>query len=100
MYDLSYCNRHSCSVTMCEARASKFRKPKWVEEEEVVILILVHKAVLSKYKMNKWATSIFYEWQTGRTVEVPVLDSGGLLTFLLFNEFRYCRECRCSGAIE
>ena len=70
-------------VTMCEAGASRFREPKTVEE-----VILVHKAVhqSTKYK-NKWATSIFYEWQTGWTVQIAVLVSGGL--FLLFNEFRY-----------
>ena len=31
-----------------------------------------------KTKQNKWTTSIFYEWQIGRGVRVPVLDSGGL----------------------
>ena len=73
---------------MCEAGASRFGEPKPVEEEEEEV-ILVHKAVplSTKYK-SKWATSIFYEWQSGRTVQVPVLDSGGL--FLFFNEFRYC----------
>ena len=29
-------------------------------------------------KQNKWTTSIFYEWQIGRGVRIPVLDSGGL----------------------
>ena len=75
-------------VAMCEAGTSRFREPKMLEQEEEEV-ILVHKAVplSTKYK-NKWATSIFYEWQTGqRTVHIPVLDSGGLL----FNEFRYCR---------
>ena len=46
-------------VIMYEVGAPRFREPKTVEEEEV---ILVHKAVplSTKYK-NKWATSIFYE---------------------------------------
>ena len=31
-----------------------------------------------KKKQNKLTTSIFYEWQIGRGVRVPVLDSGGV----------------------
>ena len=31
-----------------------------------------------KTKQNKWTTSIFYEWQIGRGVRIPVLDSGRL----------------------
>ena len=68
------------SITMCKSEVSRFREPKTVEE-----VILLHKIVppSTKYK-NKWATSFFYKWQTGRTVQVPVLDSGEV--FLLFNE--------------
>ena len=31
-----------------------------------------------KKNQNKWTTSIFYEWQIGGRVWVPVLDSGRL----------------------
>ena len=39
----------------------------------------MEKAVPSstKYK-NKWALSVFGEWQSARTIKVPVLDPGGL----------------------
>jgi len=39
----------------------------------------MEKAVPSstKYK-NKWALSVFGEWQFARTIKVPVLDPGGL----------------------
>ena len=30
------------------------------------------------HKKNKLTTAIFYEWQIGRGVRIPVLDSGGL----------------------
>ena len=33
--------------------------------------------VTTKYE-NKWAVSIFAEWQRLREVQVPVLDCGGL----------------------
>ena len=41
--------------------------------------VLVNDAVpaSTKYK-NKWAVSIFAEWQRLREVQVPVLDCGGL----------------------
>ena len=63
--------------TMSEegALSVRFREPKtFCEEEE-----LVEKAVPSstKYK-NKWALSVFGEWQFARTIKVPVLDPGGL----------------------
>ena len=57
------------------ALSARFRGPKtFCEEEE-----LVEKAVPSstKYK-NKWALSVFGEWQFARTIKVPVLDPGGL----------------------
>ena len=59
---------------MCETGASRFTEPKTAEEEQIV----VYKAIpaSTKYK-NKWATSIFNEWQITRTVQVAVLDSGG-----------------------
>ena len=57
------------------ALSVRFREPKtFCEEEE-----LVEKAVPSstKYK-NKWAQSVFGEWQFARTIKVPVIDPGGL----------------------
>lgn len=67
----------SWRLTMSEegALSVRFREPKtFCEEEE-----LVEKAVPSstKYK-NKWALSVFGEWQFARTIKVPVLDPGGL----------------------
>ena len=60
---------------MCEVEASRFREAKTVIEEED----LVEKAIptSTKYK-NKWAVTIFNEWQTARKVQVPVLDCGGV----------------------
>jgi len=60
---------------MCEAEAFRFRDPKTVVEEED----LVDKAIptSTKYK-NKWAVTIFNEWQTARKVQMPVLDCGGM----------------------
>ena len=59
---------------MCEAEALRFREPKQILVED-----LVDKAILTstKYK-NKWAVTIFNEWQTAPKVQVPVLDSGGM----------------------
>ena len=67
----------SWRLTMSEegALSVRFREPKtFCEEEEIV-----EKAVPSstKYK-NKWALSVFGEWQFARTIKVPVLDPGGL----------------------
>ena len=36
-----------------------------------------NRSTTTKYK-NKWAVTIFNEWQTARKVQVPVLDSGGM----------------------
>ena len=52
--------------TMCEvgapSKASRFREPKTGVEEDVV-----HKAVpTSTEHNNKWAATIFSEWQTAR----------------------------------
>ena len=60
---------------MCETEAFRFREPKTVVEEED----LVDKAIFTttKYK-NKWAVTIFNEWQTALKVQVPVLDSGSM----------------------
>ena len=58
-----------------ESGSERFRIPKTSFQENV----LVNDAVpaLTKYK-NKWAVSIFAEWQRLREVQVPVLDCGGL----------------------
>ena len=55
---------------LCKAEAFRLREPKTVVEEED----LVDKAIPSstKYK-NKWAVTIFNEWQTARKVRVPGL---------------------------
>ena len=51
------------------ALSVRFREPKtFCEEEE-----LVEKAVPSSTKhKNKWAMSVFGEWQFARTIKVPV----------------------------
>ena len=57
-----------------ESGSERFRIPKTSFQENV----LVNDAVpgSTKYK-NKWAVSIFAEWQRLREVQVPVLDCGG-----------------------
>ena len=71
--------------TMSEegALSVRFREPKtFCEEEE-----LVEKAVPSSTKdKNKWALSVFGEWQFARTIKVPVLDS----YLRIFVNDRYC----------
>lgn len=61
--------------TMSEegALSVRFREPKILCEEQE----LVEKAVPSstKYK-NKWALSVFGEWQFARTIKVPVWERG------------------------
>ncbi|XP_068727943.1 uncharacterized protein [Montipora capricornis] len=65
----------SWRLTMSEEGALSVRVLKTFCEEEQ----LVEKSVPSspKYK-NKWALSVFGEWQFARTIKVPVLDPGGL----------------------
>ena len=60
---------------MSEDGEARFREPKTVYEERK----LVEKAIpsSSKYK-NKWAVTIFGEWQISRSVKAPILDPGGL----------------------
>ena len=60
---------------MREDGEARFREPKTVYEDRE----LVEKATPSstKYK-NKWAVTIFGEWQISRSVIVLVLDPGGL----------------------
>ena len=73
-------------------REPRLREPKtFCEEEE-----LVEKAVPSstKYK-NKWALSVFGEWQFTRTIKVPVLDPGGL-----FKDYDLLKVATLSTGIE
>ena len=60
---------------MSEDGEATFREPKTVYEERE----LVKKAIPSptNYK-NKWAVTIFGEWQISQLVKAPVLDQGGL----------------------
>ena len=58
-----------------ESGSERFRVPKTYFQENV----LVNDAVPASTKCeNKWAVSIFAEWQRLREVQVPVLDCGGL----------------------
>ena len=62
---------------MSEDGEARFREPKTVYEERELI---VEKAIpsSSKYK-NKWAVTIFGEWQISRSViKVPVLEPRGV----------------------
>ena len=54
-----------------ESGSERFRVPKTSFQENVLVNDAVPAS--TKYK-NKWAVSIFAEWQ----VQVPVLDCGGL----------------------
>ena len=65
-------------MTMSEDGEGIFREPRTVCEERE----LVEKAILSSTKYNnKWAVTIFGEWQISRSVITPVLDPG-----VLFND--------------
>ena len=60
---------------MSEDGEARFRKPKTVYEERE----LVEKAIPSSTKYrNKWAVTIFSEWQIFPSVIAPVLVPGGL----------------------
>ena len=59
-----------------ESGSERFRVPKTSFQENVLVNDAVPAS--TKYK-NKWAVSIFAEWQRyKREVQVPVLDCGGL----------------------
>ena len=58
-----------------ESGSERFRVPKTSSQENVLVNDAVPAS--TKYK-NKWAVSIFAEWQRLREVKVPVLDCGGL----------------------
>ena len=60
---------------MSEDGEARFREPKTVYEERE----LVRKAIPSSTKYrNKWAVTIFSEWQISWSVIAPVLVPGGL----------------------
>ena len=58
-----------------ESGSERFRFPKTSFQENVLVNDAVPASI--KYK-NKWAVSIFAEWQRLREIKVPVLDCGGL----------------------
>ena len=58
-----------------ESGSERFHVPKTSFQENVLVNDAVPAS--TKYK-NKWAVSIFAEWQRLREVQVPVLDCGGL----------------------
>ena len=62
-------------VMEAESGSERFRVPKTSSQENVLVNDAVPTS--TKYK-NKWAVSIFAEWQRLREVKVPVLDCGGL----------------------
>ena len=60
---------------MSEDGEARFREPKMVYEERK----LVRKAIPSSTKYgNKWAVTVFSEWQISWSVVAPVLVPGGL----------------------
>ena len=62
-------------MTELESGSERFRVPKTSFQENVVVNDAV--SASTKYE-NKWAVSIFAEWQSLREVKVPVLDCSGL----------------------
>ena len=62
-------------VTELESASERFRVPKTSFQETVKVNDAIPAS--TKYE-NKWAVSIFAEWQRLREVKVPVLDCGGL----------------------
>ena len=58
-------------VMEVESGSERFRVPKTSSQENVLVNDAVPAS--TKYK-NKWAVSIFAEWQRLREVKVPVLD--------------------------
>ena len=60
---------------MSEDGEARFREPQTVYEEREI----VEKAIPPSTKYNnKWALTIFGEWQISRSVIAPALDPGGL----------------------
>jgi len=62
-------------VMEAESGSERFRVPKTSSQENVLVNDAVPTS--TKYK-NKWAVSIFAEWQRLREAKVPVSDCGGL----------------------
>ena len=62
-------------ATMLGVVASVCTQPKTSFQENVLVN---HALPASTKSKNKWAVSIFAEWQRLREVQVPVLDCGGL----------------------
>ena len=62
-------------VMEVESGSERFCVPKTSSQENVLVNDAVPAS--TKYK-NKWAVSIFAEWQRLKEVKVPVLDCGGL----------------------
>ena len=62
-------------VTELESASERFHVPKTSFQETVKVNDAIPAS--TKYE-NKWAVSIFAEWQRLREVKVPVLDCGGL----------------------
>ena len=62
-------------VPLNEDGEPRFRKPKTVQEERE----LVEKVIPSSTKYrNKWAVTIFGEWQISPSVIAPVSNPGGI----------------------
>ena len=70
-----FCRLTLRHVMEVRSGSERFRVSKTSSQENV----LVNDAVPASTKCkNKWAVSIFAEWQRLREVKVPVLDCGGL----------------------
>ena len=77
---------------MREDGESRFREPKTVYEEGE----LVEKAIPPSTKYNnKWALTIFGEWQISQLVKAPVLYPGGL-----FKGYDLYKVARLSTSME
>ena len=82
-------------MTELESGSERFRVPKTSFQENALVDDTV--SASTKYE-NKWAVSIFAEWQRLREVKVPVLDCGGL--FKDYSHSCFCREIpECVGYV-
>jgi len=59
-----------------ESGSERFRAPKTPFQENFLVNDAI--PVSTKYK-DKWAVSIFADWQRLREVKVPAIDFGGLI---------------------
>ena len=80
-------------VMKYESGSERFRVPKTSFQENV----LVNEAVSASSFKNKWAVSLFAEWQRLRQVKVPVLDSGGLFKDYDFHKVSAVSKGYCPG---